>query len=62
MDTTRLRLLLDKRDDLDREIAEIVNGSKKPIVCSSCKQEGHTARTCPSRHANGSTHPVMPTV
>ena len=55
MDTQRLRQLIDKRDDIDREIADIVTGnattSKKAIRCSACNQEGHTARTCPRKLA-----------
>lgn len=47
MDTTRLRELLDKRDALDAEIRELVGGKeRKPIRCSNCGEENHTARTC----------------
>ncbi len=59
MDTAHIRLLLDKRDEIDREILAIVNGStpsRKPVVCSICEGEGHTARTCARRRsasANG---------
>jgi hypothetical protein len=62
MDTARLRQLLDKRDAIDAEIQDAVNGGspKKPIVCSACKAEGHTARTC-TKKQNG-TDIALPTV
>lgn len=48
MDTTRIRHLLDRREEIDREIIEIVTGqSKKVVRCSVCSTEGHTARNCP---------------
>lgn len=51
IDTTRIRELLNRRDEIDRELAAVFSGAapKKPITCSVCKQEGHTARSCPSR-------------
>lgn len=49
MDTNRIRQLLDKRDDIDREFVEIVGGQKKPVRCSHCGGDGHTARTCAMR-------------
>lgn len=52
MDANRIRQLLDKRDDIDREIQAIVMGKqKKPVQCSQCQEEGHTARNCPSKSA-----------
>lgn len=50
MDTLRIRQLLDKRDDIDREIQSIVNGDapKKTLTCSICGGS-HTARTCPQK-------------
>ena len=48
IDTDRIRLLLCKRDELDREIAEAITG-KKPITCGHCNQQGHSARSCPSK-------------
>lgn len=49
MDTTRARELLDKRDEIDAELASVFAGqqAKKPIKCGSCGVEGHSARTCP---------------
>lgn len=51
MDTTKARELLNQRDAIDRELAELFTGSapKKPITCGHCKQEGHSARTCPTK-------------
>lgn len=47
MDTQKMRQLLDRRDEIDRELAELVTGSaKKTLRCSACGEEGHTARTC----------------
>ena len=51
INTTRIRELLDKRDEIDTELAAIFAGQgvKKTITCSLCKTEGHTARSCPQR-------------
>lgn len=51
IDTTRVRALLDQRDALDEQIMALVAGNvaKKEITCSKCKQQGHTARTCPQK-------------
>lgn len=48
METDEIRKLLDKRDDLDAEIAALITGTKerKAIRCSKCGEENHTARTC----------------
>lgn len=47
MDTNKVRELLDKRDEIDRQLAEIFGGKeKKTIKCGKCGEEGHTARTC----------------
>lgn len=49
MDTAKIRELLDQRDNLDKELAAIVNGSKKerkPLTCSKCGSPDHTARNC----------------
>lgn len=52
IDTTRVRDLLDKRDAIDKELAELFNGSRererKPLTCSICGGQ-HTARTCPQK-------------
>jgi hypothetical protein len=48
IDTARARALLDKRDEIDAELASLFAGTsvKKPIKCGNCQQEGHSARTC----------------
>ena len=50
-DTTRIRQLLDKRDEIDVELTALFQGqqTRKTIKCGTCQQEGHTARTCPQR-------------
>lgn len=51
IDTARIRDLLNKRDEIDAELAAVFVGSssKKPINCSRCSQPGHSARTCPQK-------------
>lgn len=52
IDTSRIRDLLNKRDEIDAELAQIFTGqptSKKTVTCSICSQAGHTARTCPTK-------------
>jgi hypothetical protein len=50
IDTNRARELLNKRDEIDAELAALFGGnSKKPIRCGHCQQEGHTARSCPNK-------------
>jgi len=56
MDTQRIRQLLDQRDAIDRELTQLITGNaapanKKAVRCSSCGEEGHTARNCPSKTA-----------
>jgi len=52
-DTQRIRDLLDKRDEIDRELTAIFTGNgtreRKVQRCSVCQQEGHSARTCPEK-------------
>ena len=48
IDTSRIRNLLDKRDEIDRELSEAL-GQKKSVTCSHCSQQGHTARSCPQK-------------
>ena len=50
LDTQKVRELLDKRDEIDKELQEIFGTQpkeRKPTTCSKCGQSGHTARTCP---------------
>lgn len=51
LDTKRIRELLDKRDAIDDELKELVNGNKerRPQRCGTCGQEGHSTRTCPQK-------------
>ncbi len=51
-----MRELLDRRDALDVEIAEMavshavtVKKDRKPLTCSICQSSEHTARTCPQK-------------
>ena len=48
IDTQRIRELLNRRDEIDAELAGLFSGMapKKSVRCSHCKEEGHTARTC----------------
>lgn len=61
MDTLKLRELLDRRDALDVEITDIVNGNtlknkdRKPQACGNCGEIGHSARTCTREKVNGTT-------
>ena len=49
IDTARIRELLNKRDEIDQELANLFAGVKKQVTCSICKESGHTARSCPTR-------------
>lgn len=58
MDTAKLRLLLDQRDDIDSQIAEAVGAAptdtsspttRKPKTCSVCGESGHNAARCPKK-------------
>lgn len=53
IDTTRVRDLLDKRDEIEAELKEIFTAGKERKVqkCSICQEEGHSARTCPKKPA-----------
>ena len=48
IDTVRVRELLDKRDEIDRELASIftIGKIRAPQKCGNCGEEGHSARTC----------------
>lgn len=51
IDTQRIRELLNKRDEIDVELAGLFSGiaPKKAIKCGHCSQERRTARTCPAK-------------
>lgn len=56
MDIERMKELIAQREHIDEELTAIVTGNatpkeRKTIRCSVCSQEGHTARTCPTRQA-----------
>jgi len=60
MDTALIRELLDRRDDLDRQIAAAIHApdgdrgggkQRKAQKCSLCGSEEHTARNCPIKHS-----------
>jgi Zinc knuckle len=53
MDTQKIRELLDRRDELDRQIADAVGPARPRAAqkCSICQQEGHSARTCPQKQS-----------
>ena len=48
MDIQRAKELIAQRERIDSELVAIFTGSKerKPLSCSKCGGEGHTARTC----------------
>jgi hypothetical protein len=45
----RVKDLISKREEIDAELAAmlgIVPKTRKAMRCSTCNEEGHTARTC----------------
>ena len=50
-DITRAKELIERREQIDEELAAIfaTGKSRKPQKCSSCGEEGHSARTCPTK-------------
>lgn len=51
IDTAKIRELLNKRDEIDKELAECFTSTKerKPQACGICNEIGHSQRTCPKR-------------
>ncbi len=47
----RAKELISKREDIDAELQQLLAGAvtKRAQKCSVCQQEGHSARTCPTR-------------
>jgi hypothetical protein len=48
---TRARDLIQKREEIDAELAVlfgIIPRARKNLRCSKCGEEGHNAKTCPS--------------
>ena len=49
---SRVKDLIQKREEIDAELAAIFNlaiKAKKTLRCSRCGEEGHNAKTCPSQ-------------
>jgi hypothetical protein len=52
IDIDRVKDLIAKREEVDLELAAIFGGkqtTRRPVKCSLCSSEGHTARTCPGK-------------
>ena len=50
----RVKNLIAKREEIDAELSGILGVSprvRKAQRCSTCNEEGHTARTCPQKPA-----------
>jgi hypothetical protein len=50
----RLKALIAKRKEIDAELSGILGVTprvRKTQRCSTCNEEGHTARTCPQKSA-----------
>ena len=47
----RIKELIETKERVDAELEEMLGGAsvKKRVTCSHCGQEGHTARTCPTK-------------
>lgn len=62
MDTARIREITLKIEELQQELRSIVGSApqKKPVKCSVCGGENHTARNCDAKHPaslmNGAEH------
>jgi hypothetical protein len=50
----RVKDLIAKREAIDAELATVFGmapKTRKPLRCSVCNEEGHSARTCPQQQA-----------
>ncbi len=47
----RIKTLIEDREKIDAELASYLGEAPKrqPQKCGNCGQEGHSARTCPSK-------------
>jgi hypothetical protein len=55
IDIDRAKALIAKREEIDAELVSLFNGkplTRRPITCSHCQEEGHTARNCPNKTAS----------
>lgn len=50
----RVKELIARREEIDAELAGMLGVTprvRKTLRCSTCNEEGHTARTCPQKSA-----------
>ena len=50
----RVKHLIAKREEIDAELSGMLGATlrvRKTQRCSTCNEEGHTARTCPQKPA-----------
>jgi hypothetical protein len=50
----RVKTLIAKREEIDAELSGMLGATsrvRKTQRCSTCNEEGHTARTCPQKPA-----------
>ena len=55
---TRVKELIQKREDIDAELATffgLIPRTKKIVRCSRCGEEGHNSKTCPSQQEPAAT-------
>ena len=58
---TRIRDLIATIEASEAELASLMGGApyqRRKIKCSTCGEEGHTARTCPSKEAPNASPPA----
>ena len=50
---TRIKELIEQKEAIDTELENLIAGApvrtRQPRTCKNCGQEGHTARTCPTK-------------
>jgi hypothetical protein len=53
---TRVKVLIQKREEIDTELANLFGiKAKKMLRCSKCGEEGHNAKTCLSQQQQSGT-------
>ncbi len=56
-----LKDLFKKREDIDKQIADLMNGGTgKKIRCGYCGEEGHNAKSCPKKQGAALSTPTPP--